>query len=354
MKNLRQLLRRSGWLPSQQRPGRPQHASRTQVSRRRLTSEALERRELLAGDLLASNHNYWHPYDVNDDGQYSARDALAIINYMSRTSSASGELPTDGESLEMFYDVNADHRVSAADALGVINAMSRGEGVGELVELLLNARTVGDELIQPDANGDVNVMVNEPFDLEVSYNELRLFDERLGVFQLFTDISVSQPGVLEPILNETQRLIVGEEIRQNNGGTLIFSIEDSMTQYVSQFMDFATNSRQEIVNALTAFGYDSTQYTLRSLDFGTDDIGYEIHFVGDAFGDVDLPDITVTGNFAIPVPTQTVEFAPAILMAPSTAMRSGSTSTHSAARSITTNRSIARTIGACSLRTAGS
>ncbi|MCG8651913.1 MAG: dockerin type I domain-containing protein, partial [Pirellulales bacterium] len=210
MKNLRQLLSRSG-TSSQQRRGRSENIGRSKVSRRRLSNEALERRELLAGDLLASSHNYWHPYDVNDDGQYSARDALAVINYLN-SQHAEGELSSQ-QKPEMFYDVNADNQVSASDALSVINALSRGEGVGELTELLLTAHTVDDQPIALDGTGDVNVEVNQPFDLEVSYNELRLFDDRLGVFQLFTDISVSQPNVLEPILNETQRLIFGGEVR---------------------------------------------------------------------------------------------------------------------------------------------
>ncbi len=87
MRNLRHLIRRSGLLSTEQRRRRPEKARRSDVTQRRLSSEVLEKRELLAGDMhvLASNHNYWNRYDVNDDGQISSRDALGVINYMSRS-----------------------------------------------------------------------------------------------------------------------------------------------------------------------------------------------------------------------------------------------------------------------------
>ncbi len=311
MKNLRQLLCRSGLLRSQKRRGRPEDALRSNASRRQLRSETLEKRELLAGDILASSHNYSHPYDVNDDGQYSARDALAVINYLSTTTAAAGETLAGGEKLSMYYDVNADNRVSAADALGVINALSRGEGVNELVEFFLTARTVDDQAIAPDANGEINVDVDQPFDLEVSYNDLRPFNIRDGIFQLYVDLSVSQPDVLVPILNETQRLVIGQEFNDpgTGSGTLTFSIENSSTTYVSPLINRNEDVRQEFLNALAAFGYSTSDYTIASVP--TDDVAYDIHFVGDQFGNLDLPNITVTASgFAAPVSTQTIEFAP--------------------------------------------
>ena len=95
MKNLRQLLRRSGWFVSKKRRGRPDNIN---GSRRRLSNEALEKRELLAGDVLASSfdHNTWAPYDVNRDGQYSASDALAVINFMGRNRSLDAANDADG------------------------------------------------------------------------------------------------------------------------------------------------------------------------------------------------------------------------------------------------------------------
>ena len=173
MRNLRQLFRRSGLLSSQKRRRRSEALRPTH---RRLSNEVLEKRQLLAGDILAPGHNYWNPYDVNDDGQISARDALGIINYMDHSGEAEASLDTES----MFYDVNADESITPADALGVINAMSRGEEVGELVELILTARDENDNQIAPDVNGEYNFDVGEVFNLEVAYDDLRTFGERRG------------------------------------------------------------------------------------------------------------------------------------------------------------------------------
>ena len=81
---------------------------------RRLRSEPLETRQLLAGDYF---HNHPMPEDVNNDGGVSPRDALAIINAMSR-----GE----ARDSSMFTDVNNDGRRSPMDALMVINRLARG------------------------------------------------------------------------------------------------------------------------------------------------------------------------------------------------------------------------------------
>ncbi len=95
MRNLRQLFRRSGLLSSQKRRRRSESP---RPAHRRLSNEVLEKRELLAGDILAADHNYWNGYDVNDDGQVSSRDALGIINYLSR----SGESEISADAPECF------------------------------------------------------------------------------------------------------------------------------------------------------------------------------------------------------------------------------------------------------------
>ena len=53
---------------------------------------------------------------------------------------------------------------------------------GEVVELLLTARTDDDQPIAADENGVINLAVNEPFNLEVSYDDLRQPNDRDGVF----------------------------------------------------------------------------------------------------------------------------------------------------------------------------
>lgn len=313
MRNLRQLFRRSGSLSSQKRRRRSE--KRLAATQRRLNNELLEKRELLAGDLGLPQHNGWNAYDVNDDRQVSARDALGIINYLARD----GEGEASGVSSGMFYDVNDDQRVSAADALGVINAMSTGEQVGELVELLLTARDLSDNELPIDANGDYNVEVNQEFFLEVSYDDLRLFNDRLGVFQLFTDITIDQAGVLSPVLNETQRLIIDETITSVGSTGVTFTIPEAppglsgALTYTSPINDFGNNAIGEVSNALQTFGYSTNQFTISTLDFGNNDLGFQIHFSDPAFGNVNLPNISVDvneSNASDDIPTQSIEFAP--------------------------------------------
>ena len=100
------------------RSQKPSQRNRKRTRQRRLRSEALESRQLLAANLF---HNIEMPEDVNRDGEVSSRDALAIINEMQRRG-GTGEL-RDGD---MMSDVNNDGRRSASDALRVINRLQRG------------------------------------------------------------------------------------------------------------------------------------------------------------------------------------------------------------------------------------
>ena len=307
MKILRQLFRRARW-------NRSTTSRRTTMAKRRLLSQSLEQRQLLAGDVDLIPTNGWHPLDVNDDYKITALDANIIITELGRSNSL-----VEGEQLEteFYVDTNGDDRLTAADALFLINEGLTADGpefVGELVELRLTARNLDDTPITPDASGDINVAVNEQFLLEVSYEDLRGFGADIGVFQLFTDISVSTGGVLQPVLNETQRLIFDGATRSASSGSFTFSLEGSATTYESQFGAFASDPTAEIDNALMAFGYTSDQYEISTLDFGneaTDPLGYEIRYTDfDMFGNVDLPDIMVADNLDVNADVTFVEFAP--------------------------------------------
>ncbi|MEZ6137856.1 MAG: peroxidase family protein [Pirellulaceae bacterium] len=84
--------------------------------RRRLHTELLETRQLLAADLGPSQHNVFLPEDVNDDGIVSAVDALMVVNSIN-------DVPaTDDLS---FIDVSNDGIRSPLDALLVINRLNR-------------------------------------------------------------------------------------------------------------------------------------------------------------------------------------------------------------------------------------
>lgn len=314
MRNLRHLIRRAGLLSSDKRRRRSEKFRRSGTTQRRLSNEALEKRELLAGDIqLVEGHNYWNRYDVNDDGNITARDALGVINYMDRA--GEGELQGDG--LGMFYDVNGDSNITAADALGVINAINRGEEVGELIELILTARDDNDNLLSVDGSGDINVEVGEIFNLEVSYDDLRvnpLFgpEIELGAFQLYTDIAVGQTGVLTPVLNETQRIRIGSNVTEMPfASSILFGIEGSADTYNSDFTEFFTNTEDEFAAMLSQLGgYTPDQYRLSEFTYQNGDLGYEIHWLGDEFGNVDLPDLTidVIENGGDPVETEVEVF----------------------------------------------
>lgn len=94
---------------------------RRQSTRRKLQSENLETRNLLAANLF---HNEAMPEDVNEDDQVTALDALTIINRMNREQA--GEAAGDVGRGQM-TDVNNDGRNSALDALMVINRLNRDQ-----------------------------------------------------------------------------------------------------------------------------------------------------------------------------------------------------------------------------------
>lgn len=324
MKNLRHLLRRSGkGVPSRRQQVRRRVDSR--AGQRMLTSEALERRELLAGDFLASSQNPINRFDVNTDFQITARDALGVINYLGRQ--AEGQQGDNG-GRPMFYDVNGDNLITAADALGVINAIGRGEAQdSELIELLLTARQTGVvpggsaddfnlDLIQADVNGEINVEVGEFFDLEVSYEDLRSNNERLGAFQLITNIAFSQPEVITPVLFETQQLIIDQAINnlsitQQLGTSVTLSIPELPPGVSSGQLSFNIPVRansgidlrdpdEALRAALTAFGYDASEANVQiSAPAGIgDNVGYQLHWRDLALANLDLPDISIEVNEA--------------------------------------------------------
>ncbi|QDT04001.1 peroxidase [Rubripirellula lacrimiformis] len=120
--------RRNGRHPSGKRKATPSNQQRTRSkTRRRLRTETLEARQLLAANIF---HNEQIPEDVNEDGIVSAMDALTVINQMNRQSASD---VVDGGGRQQrdsgrMTDVNNDGRDSALDALMIINRLSRERG----------------------------------------------------------------------------------------------------------------------------------------------------------------------------------------------------------------------------------
>lgn len=96
-----------------------QEAKRCQFQRR-LKSELLETRQLLASDSF--QHNAFDAENVNDDGECSPIDALLVIRELNGRDQNSASTPL------VFTDVNNDGDRSPADALAVINRLNRRGG----------------------------------------------------------------------------------------------------------------------------------------------------------------------------------------------------------------------------------
>ena len=84
--------------------------------------------ELLLSHPSTSWQNPSDPFDVDNSGSVSARDALLIINRIVRNGS---RLPPDNDSSDRFYDVSGDGRATPIDALRVINQLVRQRLGGE-------------------------------------------------------------------------------------------------------------------------------------------------------------------------------------------------------------------------------
>ena len=314
MRNLRKFLSNSLTSRSSKRR-RSARRSRNQYSLgRQLSSESLEKRELLAGDVVDNtSHNYHTPFDVNADYQITAGDALVVLTKLGQLG-AEGEASAESEENRLFPDVNNDGRLSASDALGVINALGRGEGVGELVEMFLTARDKDDNAIET-INGEYNIPVDEKFFLEVAYSDLRTPIDANGAFQLRADVIASLPDYLVPVMRETQRLRFNPEVYDSeNLQSVTFTQEGTGVTYVAPAASWQANDNFQVLLAMQEFGYElNTDYVLDpTLQFAGGDRGYLIHWIGDVYDDVDVPNISITiqqdGGAAIEA--SVTEFAP--------------------------------------------
>ncbi|MGI9473193.1 MAG: dockerin type I domain-containing protein [Rubripirellula sp.] len=85
--------------------------------------------------------NVSNVFDVNDDNQVTAADALRIINQLARLGGASPLDPNTEPSPGLFVDVSGDYMITARDALLIINELARTS----------TARASEPEQILPDA-----------------------------------------------------------------------------------------------------------------------------------------------------------------------------------------------------------
>jgi hypothetical protein len=119
---------------------------------RMIRMEQLERRELMAGDLLPF-HNYIYPNDVDGDFRISPLDALVVINELNASGPGSLADKPKPENFNRNIDVDGDNALSPLDVLSVINVLNSGEGE------LPPAVGVKYEFRQVNADGTVGAVI---------------------------------------------------------------------------------------------------------------------------------------------------------------------------------------------------
>lgn len=278
--------------------------------RRPLRTEALEKRQLLAGDLLVA-HNYAIPEDVNGDWKITPLDALLVLNHISANGSQSNLSTMQAGEVDYFLDVTATDDVTPLDALRVLNRIATGEAVGELLQLEINPRTATDTAFDASAfnpaTRELMVGVDEVFLLEVLYRDLRGPFNRTGAFAIYTDVLFDQLGAgnLQPVLTETQTLQFSASIKQASSGTIEFEFTGRPGKVIVDFNDFAASAdapAQEIQQAIETLGFSDV--TVQALSGGPEDpLNYLIRFNDFALADQDLPNLIVTSRLDVAVTT---------------------------------------------------
>lgn len=148
------------------------------AKRRRLASESLENRVLLAGDTVAW-HNASMPLDTNGDERVTSIDALVVINELNRNGAyeIDASLPAPG-----FVDVDNNGFVTAADALQIMNFLNEGQGEDHFKVQVRVAVTGVDSLDPVDT-----LNAGDEFLLRVFVTDIT--DAGLGVFAAYTDVT---------------------------------------------------------------------------------------------------------------------------------------------------------------------
>ncbi|MBU6172465.1 MAG: tandem-95 repeat protein [Planctomycetes bacterium] len=172
--------------------------------KRALRLETLERRELMAADLLPF-HNYIYPHDVDGDFQISPLDALVVINELNASGSGSLADKPAPNGFNQNVDVDADNILSPLDVLGVINFLNNGEGeLPPVVQVKyqffrVNADgTVGAQIPDADtttAEPDAIIGTNERVIVRTTMKDLRSptsgTGTAQGVFSAYHDLNFS-------------------------------------------------------------------------------------------------------------------------------------------------------------------
>ncbi|MDX1948230.1 MAG: Ig-like domain-containing protein [Pirellulaceae bacterium] len=169
-------------------------------------AEQLEARTMMAADMTPVVSEYWNyqrPADVNNDGNISPQDLLAIINAMSARGmgslvapSGEGEQPGTGGG-KVFFDPNNDNALNPRDLLFVINSMGEGEGPPFMVDYRITPVFQGTTtpITTPIQEGDFFELLVEVKDNGLTtYNGLTRPSEQTG-FPGATNFGVFTPYI---------------------------------------------------------------------------------------------------------------------------------------------------------------
>ncbi|MDZ4849331.1 MAG: Ig-like domain-containing protein [Pirellulaceae bacterium] len=224
--------------------------------RRSLLVESLERRELMASDLGAIQHNSLIATDVNGDFQISPIDALQVINALNRQSRGTLNA-SDTDTIAQMVDVSNDGLLSPIDALMVINKLKSGEGVGELAQIEVQILNSAGTPIQPNVVAGVNeytVAPGEKFTLRTRTRDLR--SNATGVFSTFVDINYATQGsatteLAQVLWSEAQSISLPFGA---NGGSFTLTYGSETTAPINFSNNLAT-MRTSIRNAIGALNF---------------------------------------------------------------------------------------------------
>ena len=285
MKHLRHVLRPAHWFGSSRTRKR-----QTQDKRRALRNETLEKRQLLAGDLLTSDivntrqasseflatqnvnpaHNEVDKYDTNGDGFKNALDVYNVIHEL-RLQADEARLPQGESRVIQMADVDNSGFVSPIDALLVLNDQieNGAQAVGELIEPVITILDVDGNELARDASGNVTVQPGQFFEVEIAYNDLREIDDDPsqdgeGLFGYFVNVGLDTANVLELATWEAQSIRLTDtgqltDFDQATNRTFTFTQAGNPVPFTTREFtgrtDVLNNLDNEIVVALESFGF---------------------------------------------------------------------------------------------------
>lgn len=342
MKNLRHLLRRV-------RPSQSRRASESvrssegrsrgpRQSKRRLLTETLESRQLLAGDFggtmgdapfevpadtyedvdnYSVGHNYWNKFDVDNNGQITALDALRVINHMN--SHAEGEMTGDQVASSGFVDVNEDHVVTALDALLVINQLNASGPEAEdnfTVGFQISPRNLDDTLLTSTGTYTTAVGTSpiysinqgDVFKIEVAAQDNRNAFTASGVFQSVVDILVSQSGVLVPAVGEIQGADIPDSLLSQTGQVELFYADDEGSALTFSLADFFNDTQQIVTDSVIQLNplvdQDSDIFVTVGSSVGDSTVNFRVNY--DALDLANVPIPTLVTRITVGGVSQTI------------------------------------------------